>query len=153
MLVRQSVHKHLFQILINVQSHCVDKAQNGTKVDKLTVTMADGGRRKRVKCGGSKEATHLGPCIQPCFFKICPDPLHPVYIQKCSGLHCNVKRNFSFQYKKMEKIMVLFFDFVKKDSVLIDDVSNMGSSKKSCSKGILESCGLPGAKRIFAMEY
>ena len=29
----------------------------------------------------------------------------------------------------------------------------MGSSKKSCSKGILESCGLPGAKRIFAMEY
>ena len=30
---------------------------------------------------------------------------------------------------------------------------NMGSSKKSCSKGILESCGLPGAKRIFVMEY
>ena len=30
---------------------------------------------------------------------------------------------------------------------------DMGSSKKSCSKGILESCGLPGAKRIFAMEY
>ena len=29
----------------------------------------------------------------------------------------------------------------------------MGSSKKSCSKGILESCGLPGAKRIFVMEY
>ena len=29
----------------------------------------------------------------------------------------------------------------------------MGSSKKSCSKGILESCGLPGAKIIFAMEY
>ena len=30
---------------------------------------------------------------------------------------------------------------------------NMGSSKKSCSKGILESCGLPGAKRIFAMDH
>ena len=29
----------------------------------------------------------------------------------------------------------------------------MGSPKKSCSMGILESCGLPGAKRIFAMEY
>ena len=29
----------------------------------------------------------------------------------------------------------------------------MGSSKKSCSKGIVESCGLPGAKIIFAMEY
>ena len=25
----------------------------------------------------------------------------------------------------------------------------MGSSKKSCSKGILESCGLPGAKKEF----
>ena len=32
-------------------------------------------------------------------------------------------------------------------------VWDMGSSKKSCSKGILESYGLPGAKRIFAMEY
>ena len=29
---------------------------------------------------------------------------------------------------------------------------NMGSSKKSCSKGILEACGLPGAKRIFAIN-
>ena len=29
----------------------------------------------------------------------------------------------------------------------------MGSSKKSCSKCILESCGLPRAKRVFAMEY
>ena len=29
----------------------------------------------------------------------------------------------------------------------------MGSAKKSCSKGILESCRLPVAKRIFAMEY
>ena len=28
-----------------------------------------------------------------------------------------------------------------------------GSSKKSCSKGILESSRLPGIKRIFAMEY
>ena len=28
-----------------------------------------------------------------------------------------------------------------------------GSSKKSCSRGILESCRLPGAKRVFAMEY
>ena len=41
--------------------------------------------------------------------------------------------------------IVLFFTFLCN----ID----MGSSKKSCSKGILESCGLPGAKRIFAMEY
>ena len=46
-----------------------------------------------------------------------------------------------------------------KDIYLTRDMSNdkskegMGSSKKSCSKGILESCGLPGAKRIFAMEY
>ena len=31
--------------------------------------------------------------------------------------------------------------------------TDMGSSKKSCSKGILESYGLPGAKRVFAMEY
>ena len=29
---------------------------------------------------------------------------------------------------------------------------DMGSSKKSCLKGILESCGLPGAKTVFAME-
>ena len=28
-----------------------------------------------------------------------------------------------------------------------------GSSKKSCSKGILELSRLPGMKRIFAMEY
>ena len=34
-----------------------------------------------------------------------------------------------------------------------EKMQDMGSSKKSCSKGILESCGLPGAKRIFAMEY
>ena len=32
-------------------------------------------------------------------------------------------------------------------------VAGMGSSKKSCSKGILESCGLPGGKTIFALEY
>ena len=29
---------------------------------------------------------------------------------------------------------------------------DMGSSKKSCSNSILESCGLPGAKITFAME-
>ena len=34
-----------------------------------------------------------------------------------------------------------------------DFIANMGSSKKSCSKGILESCGLPGAQRIFSTEY
>ena len=28
-----------------------------------------------------------------------------------------------------------------------------GHPKKSSSKGILESCRLPGAKRVFAMEY
>ena len=32
-------------------------------------------------------------------------------------------------------------------------LEHIGSSKKSCSKGILVSCRLPGAKRIFAMEY
>ena len=32
-------------------------------------------------------------------------------------------------------------------------ITNVGSSKKSCSKGILESCGLPEAIEIFAMEY
>ena len=28
-----------------------------------------------------------------------------------------------------------------------------GHPKKSCSKGILDSCGLSGAKRVFAIEY
>ena len=37
--------------------------------------------------------------------------------------------------------------------ILSFQLLDMGSSKKSCSKGILESCGLPGAKRVFAMEY
>ena len=32
-------------------------------------------------------------------------------------------------------------------------IIDMGSTKKSCSKGILESCGLPEAKRVFAMEH
>ena len=42
-----------------------------------------------------------------------------------------------------------YYDYMKH----VKQCHNMGSSKKSCSKGIQESCGLPGAKRIFAMEY
>ena len=38
-------------------------------------------------------------------------------------------------------------------TVFFYKTGDMGSSKKSCSKGVLESCGLPGAKRVFAMEY
>ena len=43
------------------------------------------------------------------------------------------------------------FDHAQKIHIQWDP--DMGSSKKSCSKGILESCGLPGANRIFAMEH
>ena len=39
------------------------------------------------------------------------------------------------------------------DCTKANSVSRYGVIQKSCSKGILESCGLPGAKKIFAMEY
>ena len=72
----------------------------------------------------------------------------------CSFCWCGQKGQCALKLTRAETQLGAFSRPLSEDPQHeITTRCSMGSSKKSRSKGILESCGLLGAKRVFAMEY